>query len=151
MQISARFFCFVHDIHGVAAPLKVYRDFSCNRVVFTFVRFKAVKVGSDAFQNILYIRHGFFGGIIHQAGQFALISNFGYLTARIRVFKLEQLRFIIHTKPCEIGIAYVVFRGDFILISRVCENTPRLHVFRVYKFGIINETRRSPHISSRVI
>ena len=116
------------------------------------IRLEAEQVFLHVEQDLLHFGDRLFVRTVHVVGHLRGVVLIRKLSRFVAGFQVEQLLFKEDGEPHEVGIAHVVFGRDFALDRLVEHERPaEFELFFGDIFGVVNEPRRAPHISRRIL
>ena len=116
------------------------------------IRLEAEQVFLHVEQDLLHFDDRLFVRTVHVVGHLRGVVLIRELSRFAAGFEIEQLLFKEDGEPHEVGIAHVVFGRDFPFDGFVEHERPtELELFFGDIFGVVNEPRRAPHISRRIL
>ena len=116
------------------------------------VRLEAEQVFLHVEQDLLHLCDGLLVRAVHVVGDHRRVLGIRQFARRVPRLEVQKLVLEEDGEPHEVGIAHVVFGRDFALDRLVEHERPaELKLFFGDIFGVVNEPRRAPHISRRIL
>ena len=136
-QIDTQGFCFVVSPFGIAAPREIHVTFFLRHLFFTEIGLPTGHARRNHLQEIFHQEHVFFVVVVHD-GIFVEQTGLNFI-----VFQIKQKR--------GIDIATSIFHKNFVVEFRIHQNIPRRSFLVGNIFGVVENSRCSPHIRHGII